>query len=111
MTTERRKLLKVLVGLGHRVAYATLIGLSTWVMALFPIGLEKSRVMTALVVVLDYPVAAAGPLLPHAFQGIDLIFRRGVGEFMSAEEVWRWHLRALCANMSETGGWVEISEQ
>jgi hypothetical protein len=81
-----------LVGLSHRVACATLIGIYTWLFSYLPYS-ATPRLLGDLAYIFDFPVAAASLVLPFPFKGIDLFFGRGVGEFMSKETLLFWHLR------------------
>lgn len=59
------------IGLSHRVAYATAVALVGFLLAVMPAGAK----VPGLARLLDLPVAAAGLLLPVTWRGVDLWFR------------------------------------
>ena len=81
-----------LPGLSHRIAWALLFGTLTWAGSIFPLPQQSWLVRAAIV--LDYPVALAGLVLPPHLQGIDLFFARGAGHNMEPLTILVWHLRA-----------------
>lgn len=90
----RGKLLRAVIGFVHRVVYAALIGIVTWLMAIFPIGVVNSLLLMLILKVFDFPVAVAGLLLPWEYTGIDLFFGHGFGVGAPApEEILLRHLR------------------
>ena len=79
-----------LVTLIRRICYAATIAVLTWLLA------SRSGLPRMVAMILDFPVAALGAISGglKVLKGIDLFFGRGVGEFMSREEILLWHLRA-----------------
>lgn len=69
-----------LLGLSHRIAYATAIAGSVWLFYSISFGgpLEKSS--AALLKLADLPIATASQLLPCNARGVDLWYRVGPGE-------------------------------
>ncbi len=76
--------------LARRVSYAVTIAVITW------LTFDRGSVLQVLALVLDLPVAVVGRVTGdwRWTKGIDLIFGRGVGEFMPIDQMFVWHLRA-----------------
>ncbi|MEO7975492.1 MAG: hypothetical protein ABIU84_18070 [Thermoanaerobaculia bacterium] len=87
-----------LLGLAHRVAYATAIAGAVWLFYSIPFDgpLEKSP--KVLLKLFDLPIATASQLLPCNARGVDLWFRIGPGEsacphYSTMSESLRSHMR------------------
>src|SRR5688572_6982058 len=84
--------MKHLIGLSHRVAYATATALVGLLLAVMPAGLkiDSTGVLTKL---LNLPVAAVGLLLPDGWKSIDLWFGTNALHYSHFSEVLVRHLR------------------
>lgn len=84
--------MKNLLGLSHRIAYATALALAGFLLAVLPAGLkiDPGGMLTKL---LDLPVAAVGLLLPLAWRGIDLWFHPQELGYLAVSDVLIRHLR------------------
>jgi hypothetical protein len=68
--------MKLLLGLCHRLAYATLISLIVFLAAIWPEpykGHQPSQAASVIVRILDAPIALAGLLVPCPYRGVDLV--------------------------------------
>jgi hypothetical protein len=75
------------------MGYAVVLAGATWAMLVVPLGVEDSRVATAVVYVFVFPVAVAGAWLPSEARGIDLFFWPGAIHGMPAADILLRHLR------------------
>jgi hypothetical protein len=84
--------MKLLLGLCHRIAYATTFALAGLLLAVMPLGLklDPTGVTTH---VLNLPVAAVGLILPDEWQGIDLWFSQQEWGYLHFSETLIRHLR------------------
>lgn len=93
----------------RRICYAVTIAVLVWLFY------SRGGPLRVIAMVLDFPVALASLVLNEArlVTGIDLFFGRGVGEFMSSDQVLLWHMRAtvlvyvpLFYLAAALGGWL-----
>lgn len=86
---------RLIVGLSHRVAYATVFALAAWHACTWPLESTKQRaVVKAACYAFNFPTAVIGRITTP-YRGMDPFFDRG-GEwcdFCSAQQVLWYHLR------------------
>jgi hypothetical protein len=90
-----KRILAPVIGLVHRVAYATLFAGATWYACGYPNAFRSNPALQKAVCYgLDYPIAVIGRVTAP-YRGIDVFFDRG-GEwcdFCSAQQVLWYHVR------------------
>lgn len=91
MTIRSRLVIRIL-GLTHRLAYATTVALAGFLLTVMPVGLRIDP-SGFVVHLLDLPVAAAGLLLAPEWRGIDLWFQPQEWGYLHPIEGLLRHLR------------------
>jgi hypothetical protein len=82
------------VGLGHRLAYATTLGLLTWYLYMMPCPALDMDLRRVIVAILDLPVAIVSQVLPGSWwKGIDVFSVNPFGHGLAPELVLVRHLR------------------
>jgi len=80
-----------LIGFVHRVVYAALLTLCSWLTCTSPVG-AHAAVQKLTCEVLDWPIAAAGVVVRH-WRGVDVFYGGGGCEFCPPKEFFWSHLR------------------
>jgi hypothetical protein len=83
----------VLAAFSHRLAYALLFGIVTWLFAWLPTPFEANQFFGWALAILNAPVAFVSIRLPVGWQAIDLVFGSILPHtYTSSDFLWR-HLR------------------
>jgi hypothetical protein len=82
--------MKYLAGLAHRVAYALVLSLSSWLACTSPIGRGEAA-HRVLCLALDWPIAVVGQFVPR-WRGVDVFYGSGTCDFCTTGDVFFPHV-------------------
>lgn len=84
-----------LLGFAHRLTYATLLALLTWLLSWLPVStqLAGSAIVSAVLKVVNFPVALASQAMPLTWRGLDLVFAERLPHTVATSEFLLRHLR------------------
>lgn len=80
MTIPMKQASSAILGLCHRIAYASVIAGAVWLFYSIPFDGPLTGASKALLKLVDFPIATASQLLPCNARGVDLWYRIGPGE-------------------------------
>ncbi len=78
------------IGLAHRVAYALVLSLSSWLACTSPVGRGESAHRT-LCMILDWPIAVIGQFVPR-WRGVDVFYGSGTCDFCTTGDFFFPHV-------------------
>lgn len=82
--------MKHLLGLTHRIAYALVFSLSSWLACSSPVGRGESA-QRVLCLTLDWPIAVVGQFVPR-WRGIDVFYGSGTCDFCTTGDFFFPHV-------------------